>query len=141
MQVVAALSSRAVFGLVIGLFLAVVGWLAGWFATPPGPQINISLLIFFSGLGASAGGFVGWFKPEVPFRVTALHLGLSLAGGIAGGWVGWIVGQAVYPEGFRNPVSSFGSPPFVAAFVGGTVGANVLASGFYIFRLLRYREL
>ena len=141
MQAVAALSSRAIVGLVVGLFLAVLGWLAGWFFTPPGPQLNVSLLIFGSGLGASVGGFVGWFKPEVPFGVTALHLGLSLAGGIAGGWVGWIVGQELYPEGFRNPVSSFGSPPFVVAFVGGTVGTNVLASGFYIFRLWRYREV
>lgn len=132
---------RAVFGLVLGLFLAVVGWFFGWLVTPPGPQIPTSLLISFSGIGAGLGGFIGWLKPEVPRRVSAIHLGLALVGGVVGAWSGWWVGPLIYPEGVRNPAGPFGIPPFIVAVLGAGVGANLLALILYIFRLWRYHEV
>ena len=137
----AAIVIRAIFGLVLGLFLAVAGLFLGWLTAPPGPTLPTSLLLLLSGVGAAAGGFVGWFKPEVPLTVIAILLMLVLVGGIAGSWGGWNYGQVLYPEGVYNPGASFRTPPFVVALVMASVGANVLASGFYIFRMWRHREI
>lgn len=134
-------SVRAVFGLVLGLFLAVAGWFLGWMIAPPGPQIPMSLLVFFSGIGAGIGGFVGWLKPEVRPRVIAIHLTLALVGGVAGAWAGWFVGPLVYPEGVRTPTAPSGVPPFIVAVLGAGLGANVLSLTSYVFRLRRYHEV
>jgi hypothetical protein len=134
-------SVRAVFGLVLGLFLAVVGWFFGWLVTPPGAQIPISLLVLLSGIGAGIGGFVGWLKPEVHRRVIATHLVLALVGGVAAAWGGFILGQMSFPEGFHNPLTPYKTPAYIVVIVVSSVGANLPSSGFYIFRLCRRREM
>jgi len=141
MEAVVAIGSRSVLGLVLGLFMAVVGFFIGWLATPPGPELPMPLLTSTSGVGASIGGFFGWFKPEAPRRVNALHMGLAVLGGLAGAWVGLVCGQLIYPEGVYNPGLSFKTPPLIAAMIGASVGANVLVSGLYIFRLWRHKEV
>ena len=137
----AAIVIRAVFGLLLGMFLSVAGFYAGWFSSPPGPTLPVSLLIGGSGLGAAAGGFIGWFKPEVARTVIAIHLGLALMGGLAGAWVGWELGPVLYPEGLYRPGGTFRAPPFVVAVVAASGGANLLTSGFYLLRMWRHREI
>ena len=136
----AAIVIRAIFGLFLGMFLSVVGFYAGWFSSPPGPTLPASFLIWGSGLGAAAGGFVGWLKPEVARTVIAIHLGLALTGGLAGAWVGWELGPVLYPEGLYRPGGTSSAPPFVVAIVAASIGANLLTSGFYLLRMWRYQE-
>ncbi len=136
-----AIAIRAAFGLLLAMFLSVGGFYAGWFSSPPGPTLPISFLIWGSGLGAAAGGFIGWFKPEVARIVIAIHLGLALTGGLAGAWAGWELGPELYPEGLYRPGGTTSAPPFVVAIVSASIGANVLAFVFYSFRLWRYREV
>jgi hypothetical protein len=136
----AAVVIRAGFGLLLGMFLSVAGFYAGWFWSPPGPTLPAFPLIAGTGLGAAAGGFIGWFKPEVARTIIAIQLGLALMGGLAGAWVGWELGPVLYPEGLYRPGGTVSAPPFVVAVVAATGGANILVSGFYTFRLWRYRE-
>ena len=141
MYAAAAIVIRATFGLLLGMFLSVAGFYSGWFSSPPGPTLPASLLLTGSGLGAAAGGFIGWFKPEVTRTVIAIHLGLALVGGLAGAWVGWDLGPVLYPEGLYRPGGTSNAPPFVVAVVAASIGANLLTSGFYLFRLWRHREI
>ena len=141
MLTVIAVGLRAIFGLLVGLFLSVLGFYAGWFSSPPGPTLPASILIIGAGLGAAAGGFIGWFKPEVPRSVFTFHLALALGGGLAGAWVGWELGPVLYPEGLYRPGGTSSAPPFVVAIVAASIGANSLTSGFYLLRLWRYREV
>ena len=141
MEPVIAVALRTIFGLLVGMFLSVLGFYAGWFSSPPGPNLPASMLIAGAGLGAAAGGFIGWFKPEVPRSVLAFHLALALVGGLAGAWVGWELGPVLYPEGLYRPGGTSSAPPFVVAIVAAAVGANLLTSGFYLLRLWRYREI
>ena len=137
----ASIGIRSLFGILLGLFLGVMGFYVGWFVAPPGPTIPTSLVLTMTGVGAAAGGFIGWFKPEVPPWVTGAHVGLVLAGGLAGAWVGWSLGHLIYPEGLYNPASPVRTPPFVVPVVMASGGANLLASSFYVFRLWRNREM
>ena len=137
----AAIVLRAVFGLLIGMFLSVAGFYAGWFSSPPGPTLPIFFLIFGSGLGAAAGGFLGWFKPEAARTVIGIHLALALMGGLAGAWVGWELGPVLYPEGLYRPGGTYSAPPFVVAVVAASIGGNLLTSGFYLLRMWRHREI
>ncbi len=136
----AAIALRSVFGLLLGMFLSVAGFYAGWFSSPPGPTLPVFFLICGSGLGAAAGGFLGWFKPEAARTVTGIHLGLALMGGLAGAWVGWELGPVLYPEGLYRPGGTTRAPPFVVAVVAAAGGANLLTSGFYLLRMWRHRE-
>ena len=137
----AAIIIRSLFGVFIGLFLGVIGFYFGWFVAPPGPILPTALLLFFGGVGAAAGAFVAWLKPEAPTTVTAIHLALVVAGGLAGAWFGWTLGQLIYPEGVYNPASPVRTPPFVVPALVATGASNVLALGFYSFRMWRYREI
>ncbi len=137
----AAIALRSLFGLLIGMFLSVAGFYAGWFSSPPSPTLPILFLICGSGLGAAAGGFIGWFKPEVSRSVIGIHLVLALMGGLAGAWVGWELGPVFYPEGLYRPGGTFRAPPFVVAVVAAAVGANLLTLVFYLLRLCRHREI
>jgi hypothetical protein len=101
----------------------------------------MSLLLSVSGVGAGVGGFIGWFKPEGPPTVIAIHLALAFLGGLAGAWAGWEYGQILYPHGVYNPGAPFRTPPFVVAVLAASVGANIFVSGFYTFRLWRYHEM
>ena len=141
MESVAAIIIRCSFGLLLGLFLGVAGFYVGWFVSPPGRSLPTALLLNFGGLGAAAGAFIGWFKPDVPPTVNAVHLIFVLAGAIAGVWIGWVMGQAIYPEGVYNPTSPVKTPPFVVAVLIAVGASNLLGLGFYLFRMLRYREL
>lgn len=141
MYSVAAIALRSVFGLLIGMFLSVAGFYAGWFSSPPGPTLPTFFLIFGSGLGAAAGGFLGWFKPEVTRTVIGIHLVLALMGGLAGAWVGWELGPLLYPEGLYRPGGTSSAPPFVVAVVAASIGGNLLPSGFYLLRMWRHREI
>ena len=141
MEPVIAIGLRTVFGLLVGMFLSVLGFYAGWFSSPPGPNLPAFLLIVGAGLGGAAGAFIGWFKPEVPRTVLAFHLALALMGGLAGAWVGWELGPMLYPEGLYRPGGTSSAPPFVVAIVAASIGANLLTSGFYLLRLWRYREI
>lgn len=136
-----AIAIRAAFGLLLAMFLAVGGFYAGWFSSPPGATLPISYLIWGSGLGAAAGGFIGWFKPEVPRTVNAVHLALALIGGLAGAWVGWELGPLLYPEGLYRPGGTSRAPPFVVAVVAAGIGANLPTSAFYLLRMWRHREV
>ena len=136
-----AIGIRSLFGIFMGLFLGVAGFYVGWFVTPPGPTIPSSLVITLTGAGAAAGVFIAWFKPEVPSWVNGVNAGLVLAGGLAGAWAGWSLGQVIYPEGVYNPASPVNTPPFIVPAVVACGGANLLASGFYIFRLWHNREM
>ena len=137
----AAIFIRVIFGLFLGMFLSVIGFYAGWFASPPGPTLPASFLIVGAGLGAAAGGFIGWFKPEVARTVFAIHLGLALTGGLAGAWVGWELGPVLYPEGMYRPGGTGSAPPFVVSIAAASGGANLLTSGFYLLRMWRHREI
>ncbi len=137
----AAIVVRAVFGILLGLLLSVAGFYAGWFSSPPGPTLPIFFLIWGSGLGAAAGGFLGWFKPEATRNVIGIHLALALMGGLAGAWVGWELGPVLYPEGLYRPGGTTRAPPFVVAVVAASVGANLPTSGFYLLRMWRHREI
>jgi len=141
MYSVAAIALRSVFGLLIGIFLSVAGFYAGWFSSPPGPTLPIFFLLFGSGLGAAAGGFIGWFKPEAARTVIGIHLALALMGGLAGAWVGWELGPVLYPEGLYRPGGTTSAPPFVVAVVAASIGGNLLTSGFYLLRMWRHREI
>ncbi len=138
---VGAIAIRATFGLLIGLLLSVTGFYAGWFLSPPGPTLPVSILIWGSGLGAAAGGFLGWFKPEATRNVIGIHLALALMGGLAGAWVGWELGPVLYPEGLYRPGGTTRAPPFVVAVVAASIGGNLLTSGFYLLRMWRHREI
>ncbi len=137
----AAIAIRAAFGLFLAMFLSVGGFYAGWVSSPPGPTLPISFLIWGSGLGAAAGGFIGWFKPEAPRTVNAIHLALALIGGLAGAWVGWQLGPLLYPEGLYRPGGTSRAPPFVVAVLSAGGGANLLTSAFYLLRMWRHREV
>ncbi len=139
---VIAVALRAAFGLLVASFLSVLGFYAGWFSSPPGPDLPSSMLIGGAGLGAAAGGFMAWFKPESPRYVFWVHLGLVLTGGLAGAWVGWQLGPIIYPEGLYRPGGSiYNAPPFYVAILGASIGANLPVLVFYSFRLWRYREV
>jgi len=139
---VIAVGLRAAFGLLVAMFLSVLGFYAGWFSSPPGPNLPASMLIIGAGLGAAIGGFMAWIKPESPRYVGWVHLVLVLTGGLAGAWVGWKLGPIIYPEGLWRPGGSiYNAPPFYVAIVGASIGANLLAFVFYSFRLWRYREV
>ena len=140
MYYVAAIVIRAIFGLLVGMFLSVAGFYAGWFSSPPGPTLPASLLILGAGLGAAAGGFIGWFKPETARAVITIHLGLALTGGLAGAWAGWELGPVLYPEGMYRPGGTGSAPPFVVSIAAASGGANLLTSGFYLLRMWRHRE-
>ena len=114
-----AIVIRAAFGLLLAMFLAVGGFYAGWFSSPPGALLPVTFLIWGSGLGAAVGGFIGWFKPEVPRTVNAVHLALALIGGLAGAWVGWELGLLLYSEGLQRPGDTSRSPPFRGGGGGG----------------------
>ncbi len=137
----AAIVVRAVFGILLGLLLSVAGFFAGWFSSPPSATLPILFLVCGSGLGAAAGGFIGWLKPEAARTVIGIHLGLALMGGLAGAWVGWELGPVLYPEGLYRPGGTFRAPPFVVAVVAAAVGANLPTSGFYLLRMWRHREI
>ena len=92
-------------------------------------------------MGAGFGGFVSFFKPEVPSTVNVLNLSIALAGGLVGAWVGWSIGYIIYPEGVYNPAAPIRTPPFVVSVLGASAGANILSWCFYAYRLLRYREI
>ena len=78
-----------------------------------------------TGLGAAAGGFMAWFKPESPRYVFWVHLGLVLTGGLAGACVGWQLGPIIYPEGLYRPGGSiYNAPPFYVAIVSASIGAS-----------------
>ena len=47
----------------------------------------------------------------------------------------------IYPEGVYNPGAPFGTPPFIVDVLIASGGANVLASGFYLVRMWRHREI
>ena len=136
-----AIAIRTVFGLLLGMFLSVAGFYAGWFSSPPGPTLPASFLILGSGLGAAAGGFIGWLKPEAARTVIVVHLGLALMGGLAGAWVGWELGPLLYPEGLYRPGDTSRAPPFMVAVVVASIGGNLLTSGFYLLRMWRHREI
>ena len=133
---------RAAFGLMVGTGLSVVGFFAGWFSSPPGPNLPASLLIVGAGLGAAVGGLMAWFKPESPRSVNLINLGLVLVGGLAGAWAGWQMGPIIYPEGIARPGGTiYSAPPFYVSMVSASIGANVIALAFYSFRLWRFREV
>ncbi|MCH8831642.1 MAG: hypothetical protein IID00_02705 [Chloroflexi bacterium] len=139
---VIAVLLRAAFGVMVGTGFAFVGFFAGWFLSPPGPNLPASFLIVGAGLGAAVGGLIGWFKPETPRHVNWINLGLVLIGGLAGALAGWEFGPVIYPEGLYRPGGSiYNAPPFYVAIVSAGVGANVLAMMFYTFRLWRFREV
>ena len=140
MFVASAIIIRVLFGLFLGLFLAAGGLFFGWFVSPPGATLSTNLLLNFAGLGAGCGAIIGWYKPEVPRAVTAIHLALGMIGGLAGAWAGWELGQVIYPEGVYNPAAPVRTPPFMVAVLGANVLANLLVSGFYVLRAWRYRE-
>jgi len=133
---------RAAFGLMVGTGLSFVGFFAGWFSSPPGPNLPASMLIVGAGLGAAVGGLLAWFKPESPRSVNWINLGLVLIGGLAGAWTGWQLGPIIYPEGLVRPGGTiYSAPPFFISMVSAGIGANVLAMMFYSFRLWRFREV
>ena len=133
---------RGSFGLMVATGLAFVGFFAGWFSAPPGPTLPASILMTGAGLGAAAGGLMGWFKPESPGSVKWITVGLVLTGGLCGAWVGWELGPVFYPEGVERPGGTiYNAPPFFVALISAGVGANVFAMMFYSFRLWRYREV
>ncbi len=136
-----AMTIRAAFGILLGLFLGAIGLYIGWFITPPGPTLPTGLLVTFCGLGAGIGGFLSYFKPEVPSTVNILNLSIALTVGIVGAWVGWSLGDLIYPEGVYNPAAPIRTPPFVVSVVGASVGANILSWCFYTYRLFRHREI
>jgi len=137
-----AVGLRAAFGMMVSLGLSFVGFFAGWFSAPPGPNLPASFLIVGAGLGAAVGALIGWFKPESSRPVKWTNLGLVFAGGLAGAWIGWELGPVIYPEGLYRPGGSiYNAPPFYVAFLGASVGANSLAGLFYTFRLWRFREV
>lgn len=139
---VIAVSLRCTFGLLVAMFLSVLGFYAGWFMSPPGPTIPAPMLIGGAGLGAAVGGLIGWFKPESPRSVNRINLGLVFIGGLVGAWIGWQLGPIIYPEGLYRPGGSiYNAPPFYVAIVGASIGANSLAALFYSFRLWRFREV
>ena len=139
---VIAVSLRTAFGLLVAMFLAFLGFFAGWFSSPPGPDLPASMLISGAGLGAAVGGLIGWFKPESSRSVKWINLILVLIGGLAGAWVGWQLGPIIYPEGLYRPGGSiYNAPPFYVSILSASVGANVLAMMFYSFRLWRFREV
>lgn len=142
MAPVIAVALRAAFGLLVAGGLSFVGFFAGWFSSPPGPNLPASMLIVGSGLGAAIGGLIGWFKPESSRSVKWINLGLVLIGGLAGAWAGWQLGPIIYPEGLYRPGGSiYNAPPFYVSIMGASVGTNVLAMMFYSFRLWRFREV
>ena len=142
MSPILAVILRAAFGLLVAMFLAFLGFFAGWFSSPPGPDLPAVMLVSGAGLGAAVGGLIGWFKPETPRHVNWINLGLVVIGGLAGAWVGWELGPVIYPEGLYRPGGSiYNAPPFYVAIVGASIGANSLALLFYSFRLWRYREV
>lgn len=141
LETLAAIVIRCSFGLLLGLFLGVAGFYVGWFVSPPGRSLPTGLLLNFGGFGAAAGAFIGWFKPDVPPTVNAIHLMFVLAGGVAGVWIGWAMGHAIYPEGMYNPASPVRTPPFVVAALMAVGVSNLSGLGFYSYRMWRYREL
>ena len=139
---VIAVSLRAAFGLLVAMLLAFVGFFAGWFSSPPGPNLPAPMLIGGAGLGAAVGGLIGWFKPESSGWVKWINLGLVLFGGLAGAWAGWQLGPIIYPEGLYRPGGSiYNAPPFYVSIMGASIGANLLALFLYTFRLWRFREV
>ena len=136
-----AMGVRVSFGVLLALFLGVVGLYFGWFITPPGPTLPSALLVSFAGVGAGVGGFVSYFKPEVHANVHWTNLIFALIGGMVGAWVGWSLGHVIYPEGVYNPAAPIRTPPFIAAVVGASAGANILSWCLYTYRLVRFREI
>ena len=51
MEPVIAIGLRTIFGLLVGMFLSVLGFYAGWFSSPPGPNLPAFLLVVGAGLG------------------------------------------------------------------------------------------
>ena len=133
---------RVAFGLLVATGLSFVGFFAGWFSSPPGPNLPASMLIGGAGLGAAVGGLMAWFKPESPRPVNWITLGLVLIGGLTGAWTGWQLGPIFYPEGLVRPGGTiYSAPPYFISMVSAGIGANVLALVFYSFRLWRFREV
>lgn len=140
-ETTAAIILRGLFGVFIGLFLGVIGFYFGWFVAPPGPVLPTALLLFFGGMGAAAGAFIAWLKPEAPLHVNATHLVLVLAGGLAGAWFGWTLGQLIYPEGVYNPAAPVKTPPFIVPALVATGASNLPGLVYYYFRMRLYREI
>ena len=136
-----AMTIRISFGILLGLFMGAMGLYFGWFVAPPGPTLPTGLLITFCGIGAGIGGFVSFFKPDVPPNVNVLNVSIALAGGLIGAWAGWSVGHLIYPEGVYNPAAPIRTPPFVVSVVLASAGTNILSWSFYTYRLFRYREI
>ena len=136
-----AMTIRVSFGIFLGLFLGAIGLYFGWFVSPPGPTVSTGLLITCCGLGAGVGGFISYFKPEVPSSVNIANISIALAGGLIGAWAGWSIGYLIYPEGVYNPAAPVRTPPFVVAVLLASAGANICSCSFYTYRLFRHREI
>ncbi len=136
-----AMAVRVSFGLLLGFFLGVFGLYFGWFISPPGPTLPSALLVTFAGVGASIGGFVSYFKPDVHRTVHWTNFAAALTGGLVGAWAGWSLGYVIYPEGVYNPAAPIRTPPFIISVVGASAGANMLSWCLYTYRLVRFREI
>ena len=143
MEQMFALFIRGGMGFLFGFFIGIVAMMLT-FWTYPGTA-PIWLLVFTVGIGASFATFLSFLKPEVPNRVMAIGLGISLVGGIVGSWLGFFYAEVVYPDGIRNVYFiSYGtvrSPAVVAFVMGAAIVSTITGSIYYAFRLFRYHEV
>ncbi|MBI2965815.1 MAG: hypothetical protein HYY34_06415 [Chloroflexi bacterium] len=112
-----------------GLMFAGLGALAGMalagISLPPGTDRTYLLAarVVFIGLGASAGGFLPWWRPGEDTRTTALRVSLILAGSTAGALAGLAFAD-VFQEHY-DPLRRVQQISRTMVY-GASIGANVL---------------
>lgn len=133
-----SLVARLAVGVVLGICLAVVGNIAGWFAAFSVPErlIVVPFMPLLTGVGAGLGGYIGW-RIDLDGNssgLMALMLPLALLCGLLGAWLGFQYGAS--DEGtrvWRYPVTQ-------ATVLGAVAGANVGLLAYNAIRMLLGRR-
>jgi hypothetical protein len=112
-----------------GLMFAGLGALAGMalagISLPPGTDRTYLLAarVVLIGLGASAGGFLPWWRPGEDTRTTALRVALILSGSTAGAFAG--LGFAEVLQDHYDPLRRVQQISRTMVY-GASIGANIL---------------
>lgn len=116
-----ALAVRGGIGVILGILFGFGALMITLTVVPGHYMPPLMLLVSTTALGASVLGLLTFYKPDLPWRVTARRFALAPAGGFTGGWIKHWRPQTFRPDEIRNvtlaarPVNTPATTPFIAS--------------------------